>query len=115
VVLRGRKAVAAMGMTAVMLDGGKEEGSGKTADHTFSEGKTASSAVDVLWITRGFRGGSLEEVAEVFLPKLVVLDASLPKWQRTALETESRRRGWPTYDVAQRGACRLAIPKESEK
>ncbi len=140
VVLRGRKAVAAMGMTAVMLDGGKEEGSGKNAAHTSSAGKTASSegktvsassavdaahtssagktassAVDVLWITRGFRGGSLEEVAEVFFPKLVVLDASLPSWQRAALETEARRRGWPTYDVAQRGACRLAIPKESEK
>ena len=141
VVLRGRKAVAAMGMTAVMLDGGKEEGSGKTAAHTSSEGKTASassagktasassvldaapssagktasSEVDVLWITRGFRGGSLEEVAEVFFPRLVVLDASLPSWQRAALETEARRRGWPTYDVAQRGACRLAIPKESEK
>ena len=112
VVLRRRKAVAAKGMRAVMLNGEKADGNGKTAAHRMSrkEGDARTKEVrevEVLWITRGFRGGSLEEVAGAYRPKLVVLDASLARWQRRALAVDAMKRGWKVYDVAEKGALKL--------
>ena len=87
------------GMKVVMVDG---NGSGKTAAHT-----TSQKGVDVLWITRGFRGGRLLEVEQLFRPRLLVLDASLARWQRERLKAEALKLGWRVYDVAEEGALRL--------
>lgn len=109
VVLSGRRAVAVEGMTAVMVDG---NGSGQTAAHSTQggdEGTIKGWNVDVLWITRGFRGGRLEEVARTYRPKLLVLDASLARWQRRELWKEALKLGWRVYDVAEEGAMRLKI------
>jgi len=62
---------------------------------------------DILWLTRGFRGGSLRRVAEVYKPGLLVLDASLPRWQRHRLCAEARHYHWKVYDIAKHGALRL--------
>ncbi|MBO4802066.1 MAG: ComEC/Rec2 family competence protein [Bacteroidaceae bacterium] len=67
------------------------------------------TTIDVLWITRGFRGSRLEHVATLYQPRLLVLDASLSRWQRQALHREALRLGWPVYDVAERGALRLPL------
>ena len=103
-VLEGRRAVAVPGMTAVMVDGPMADGSGQTASRT-----TSQKEVDVLWITRGFRGGRLLEVEQSFRPKLLVLDASLARWQRERLKSEALRMGWRVYDVAEEGALKLRV------
>lgn len=101
VVLKGRRSLAVKGMKVVMVDG---NGSGKTAAHT-----TSQKEVDVLWITRGFRGGRLLEVEQLFRPRLLVLDASLARWQRERLKAEAMKLGWRVYDVAEEGALRLMV------
>ena len=102
VVLKGKRAVAVEGMTTVMVDG-------NLGRHGMATYTMEGRKVDVLWITRGFRGGQLEEVARAFRPGLLVLDASLARWQRGALKEEALRRGWRVYDVAEEGALRLRI------
>ena len=106
VVLRGRRAVAVEGMTAVMVDG--KLGRDMVATYRTLE-------VDVVWITRGFRGGRIEEVAERYRPRLLVLDASLARWQRETLAKEAVRRGWRVYDVARQGALKLKILHSSKQ
>ena len=69
----------------------------------------ACKEVDVLWLVRGFRGGRLGWLTDAYRPKLVVLDASLPRWQRAALAEEARRVGWRIYDVAEQGAMRVSL------
>jgi len=67
----------------------------------------APTPVDVLWLTRGFRGGRLENLPQCYAPRLLVLDASLTGWQREALAMEAARVGWAVYDVAAQGALRF--------
>lgn len=69
----------------------------------------APTPVDVLWLTRGFRGGRLENLPQCYAPRLLVLDASLAGWQREALAKEAERVGWAVYDVAAQGALRLRL------
>ena len=69
----------------------------------------APTPVDVLWLTRGFRGGRLENLPQCYAPRLLVLDASLAGWQREALAMEAARVGWAVYDVAAQGALRLRL------
>ena len=98
IALKGRKGTALeKGFTAVMVN----TGSGEAATCT------ATTKVDVLWVVRGFRGGSIGLLAEHYVPRLLVLDASLPRWQRHTLTSEARDRGWRVYDVAEQGALRL--------
>lgn len=101
-VLRGRKALAAKGMTAVMVDGG-------FGRHGMTTCTKKQREVDVLWITRGFRGGRLDDIARVYRPRLLVLDASLARWQRLALKEEALGRGWRLYDVAEEGALKAML------
>ena len=101
VVLAGRRSLVVKGMKVVMMN---ESGSssGKTAAHQPLQ-------VDVLWITRGFRGGRLDEVAKHWRPRLLVLDASLARWQRRTLREEALRSGWRIYDVAEEGALKMRL------
>ena len=105
VVLKGRRALAVEGMTAVMVNGNLGHQGMMTCTEKQRE-------VDVLWITRGFRGARLDDIAGVYRPRLLVLDASLARWQRGALKTEALRQGWRVYDVAEEGALRLRIGDE---
>lgn len=98
VVVQGRKALVAKGLKVVMLNGEVR----RVGD---------CQEIDVLWITRGFRGGGLGAVAEVFRPRLVVLDASLARWQRRALREEVLKNGWRVYDVAESGALKMRITR----
>lgn len=100
VVLEGMKVVAVKGFSAVMID----NGSGETA-----AGGTNGASVDVLWITKGFEGGRLGRLTQLYNPQLVVLDAGLAQWQRKALKEEATRVGWRVYDVAEEGALRLSL------
>lgn len=109
-LLTGRHTVAAAGVKAVMVGG--SGGSGLSGRPQLPAADAAVH-VDVLWLTRGFRGSRLDEVAGWYAPRLVVLDASLPGWQRRALRTAARRRGWAVHDVAEQGAFRMSL--ESEK
>lgn len=65
------------------------------------------TSVDILWLTRGFRGSCLRQVAAAYKPGLLVLDASLPRWQRQHLHAEARQYHWRVYDIAKCGALRL--------
>lgn len=99
-VLRGRKAVVLKeGLKAVMVDSGNGD---TAANRTTAE-------VDVLWVVRGFRGGRLGTLSEAYRPRLLVLDASLPQWQRLSLAAEATQLGWAVYDVAEKGALRFLM------
>lgn len=101
-VLEGRSAVAVKGFKAVMIDG-----SGEAAG---SSGERVG--VDVLWITKGFEGALLGELATRYAPRLLVLDACLKPWQRKGLREDAERVGWSTYDVAEEGALRFKLGAE---
>ena len=123
VVLRGRTAVAVKGVDAfqaVMIGEGsgregwrEEDGDDIIAAHASRvEGQThakACSEVDILWLVRGFRGGRLGWLTEAYRPKLLVLDASLPRWQSAELREEAKKIGWRVYDVAEQGAMRIRL------
>ena len=115
-VLAGRHAVAATGMTAVMVDSAYKSHKSYNSYKTYetSESDETNDApprtVDILWVTRGFRGGRLGQLATQYRPRLLVLDASLPRWQRLTLRQEATRMGWPFYDVAEQGALRIKLP-----
>lgn len=99
-VLRGRTVIAVEGMKAVMI----------TDNHvrTRRDAETNHLAVvDVLWITKGFRGGQLKGLKDAFKPRLLVLDASLSAWQRKSLAEEAQGLGWGVYDVAEQGALKV--------
>lgn len=66
-------------------------------------------SVDLLWVTRGFRGARLDTLSRLYRPRLLVLDASLPRWQREALAAEALRCAWRVYDVAVQGALCLPL------
>ena len=68
--------------------------------------------LDVLWVTRCFRGGQLGCLTELYAPRLLVLDASLPRWQRRALAQDAWRHRWNVYDVAVQGALRVGLSRE---
>ena len=104
----GRHSVAVLGMTAVMVN--------HAVTHKFQETskpqetqKPNPASVDILWLTRGFRVGKLDGLAQLYRPRLLVLDASLARWQRQALRKEATHMGWPVYDVAEQGALQLAL------
>lgn len=98
VVAQGRQTLVVKGLKVVMLNGEVRKAG-------------ESKEVDVLWITRGFRGGDLSAVKEVLRPKLVVLDASLARWQRRALREEVLKNGWRVYDVAELGALKMSLTR----
>lgn len=94
------------GFKAMMVDEGSRyegKGSGETAAYT------NPMKVDVLWVTRGFRGGQLGGLSKAYSPRLLVLDASLHQWQRASLAAEAKGVGWKVYDVAVQGALRLVM------
>ena len=97
-VLRQRSAVVLRGFSAVMVDGDDQPAT-----------TSPPMEVDILWLTRGFRGGHLQSLPLRYAPRLLVLDASLPRWQRETLAVEAGRVGWRVYDVARQGALRLTI------
>ena len=111
VVLEGRQAVAIEGgFKAVMIDS-----DGLTAAHATDAGDKESIAnIDVLWITKGFRGESLDGLVQCYRPRLLVLDASLSPWQRAALRDDAARVGWCAYDVAEQGALRLRLSDDKD-
>lgn len=108
IVLPGYSAFAADGQDAsssfraVMIDA-------PVAPLSAQEPPTPPQSVDLLWLTRGFRGARLDPVARCYHPRLLVLDASLALWQRQALAAEARHLCWPVYDVAAQGALRLPL------
>lgn len=116
-LLTGHHAIAVNGLTAVMINTtatprNSAAPKNATVPSTSSEGSPSSSTpseVDILWLTRGFRGGRIDLLATRYKPRLLVLDASLPHWQRQALQKEATRMGWPVYDVAEQGALRLKM------
>lgn len=100
--LTGQQSLAIGGFKAVMLHG--EEESLVAGQHVDNK-----IGVDVLWLTRGFEGARLQALSAVYAPTLVVLDASLPRWQREALRSEANMFGWEVYDIAERGALRAGL------
>ena len=76
----------------------------------FSNSK--AEPLDVLWITRGFRGGQLRCLTERYALRLLVLDASLPLWQRRALAQDAWQHQWKVYDVAVQGALCVGLSRE---
>ncbi|MBP5772251.1 MAG: hypothetical protein J6W75_13060 [Bacteroidaceae bacterium] len=64
--------------------------------------------VDLLWVTNK-RVVSLADAARLWHPRLLVLDASLPSYQRKTLAQEAETLGWKVYDVAEQGAFRVAL------
>jgi hypothetical protein len=123
VVLRGRTAVAVKGVAAfqaIMIGEGsgregwrEEDGDDNVAPHASRVDEQAHakacSEVDILWLVRGFRGGRLGWLTEAYRPKLLVLDASLPRWQSAELREEAKKIGWRVYDVAEQGAMRIRL------
>ncbi len=100
VILANRKAVAAQGFTAVMID----NNCGEIAIHQ------KPIAVDVLWLTRGYKSRHLSSLPSLYVPRLLVLDASLSRYQRAALKTEAAALGWNVWDIADEGALQLPLP-----
>lgn len=110
IVLRDRTAIAIDGgFKAVMMN----NGDGAIVQPAVS-GPMTKREVDMLWIVRGFRGGHLGRLTEMYAPRLLVLDASLPQWQRLALHEEADRVGWRVYDVAAKGAMRFKLEFEAK-
>ncbi len=83
----------------------------QVGEGTADAGRPAE-AIDVLWLTRGFRGGRLGCLSALYAPRLLVLDASLSRWQRKALAHEAWLHGWKVYDVAVQGALRVGLSRE---
>ena len=103
-VLRNERSIAMTdGFKAVMVNKGGDEDEDSSATAAYA----TPMAVDVLWVVRGFRGGQLGKLSKAYRPYLLVLDASLPQWQRTSLTAEALKIGWNIYDVAEKGALRL--------
>lgn len=100
--LSGQQSVAMAGFKAIMLNGSEETYASDTPS-------PAKQKVDLLWFTKGFEGTKMQSLSTQYLPKVVVLDASLPHWQREALRGEANGLGWAVYDVAERGALRLRL------
>lgn len=63
--------------------------------------------VDYILICRGYNG-KLEDVARLFCPRLVVLDASLYNQQREYFKRICAEKAWPYYDIKADGA--LCVP-----
>lgn len=63
--------------------------------------------VDVLWLTKGFKYKDIDSLMEMYSPWLLVLDSSLPQWQREMIRDKASREGWSVYDVSEEGALRL--------
>ena len=100
------------GFKVVMLkDGGSTKGSRGSKSSRGSKGSRGAKAIDIdmLWLVRGFRGGTLGDLPVNYSPRVLVLDASLAKWQREALAKEAARVGWRCYDVAAQGALRVRL------
>ena len=103
-LLRGSRGFVMGDLRVVMVN----HGVGK---HVALSGRKAEP-LDVLWVTRGFRGGQLGCLTELYTPRLLVLDASLPRWQRRALAQDAWRHRWNVYDVAVQGALRVGLSRE---
>ena len=63
--------------------------------------------MDVLWLTKGFKYKDIDSLMEMYSPWLLVLDSSLPQWQREMIRDKASREGWSVYDVSEEGALRL--------
>lgn len=108
VVLNGQQSVEIGGFKAVMLNG--MEG-WKPSDESVAQ----PLDIDLLWLTKGFEASRLQGLAKCFRPEIVVLDSSLPRWQRKALSREASNVGWFVYDVCERGALRVVTNDELEQ
>lgn len=107
-VLTNRTAVALEGgFTAVMIN---DRSMHATPSNDEGDEKTVAN-IDVLWITKGFKGNHLNGLEQRYKPRLLVLDACLSPWQRSALKQDAARLGWSVYDVAEQGALQLNSTK----
>jgi hypothetical protein len=93
-LLKDQKSVEIGGFQAVMIDG--EVGA-----------SCEPVQVDVLWLTKGFKYKDIDSLMEMYSPWLLVLDSSLPQWQREMIRDKASREGWSVYDVSEEGALRL--------
>lgn len=93
------------GFSAVMID----DDNLAVACANDEYGGSSVTSIDMLWITKGFKGQHLNDLPQHYCPKLLVLDAALSPWQRSALKEDAIRVGWNVYDVAERGALRLNL------
>lgn len=97
------RGLSVVGFKAVMVNRNDRQES--------AEGERVPKVVDVLWMTRGFKGGSLGELPQEYCPRLLVLDASLAAWQRKALAHEAWRNHWRVYDIGVQGALQLGLSR----
>ncbi|MBR6459176.1 MAG: ComEC/Rec2 family competence protein [Actinomycetaceae bacterium] len=97
VVLRDRNIVNTTDFRAVMLC----QPFTKTSPRT---------SVDVLWLCDGFRGYATD-LSQAYVPRLLVLDASLPRWLRTRLHSEADALGWASFDISEQGALKLDLSR----
>ena len=97
-----RSALVAGGIKAVMIDG----------DFVAEEKPSHVPQIDILWLCDGFNG-KVCDLAACYNPRLLVLDASLSRWNRERLSAEAQFIGWNVYDVVEQGA--LIMPLTSEK
>ena len=106
VVLAGRSSLSVEGsFSAVMIS---------TDNISVATGNPESAVpvvIDVLWITKGFKGRYLNGLERRYAPRLMVLDATLHPGQRAALRQEAERVGWSVYDVSVQGALRLSLDR----
>ena len=65
-------------------------------------------AVDILYISRGYRGG-LSEVTPALAPGRVVIDASLSPYYRQRIIGDCIRLAIPYHDLSRQGAFRLPV------
>lgn len=100
-VLDGHHSVVAGAFSAVMID--------EPLSPMWTSLPSSPQEITLLWLTTGFRGSSLGDLPARYTPRLLVLDASLPRWQREALADEAASVGWPVYDIAQQGALRFML------
>jgi len=104
IVLKGKHVIAVEGgFKAVMVD------DDVNADLGHDDSFVDAAKIDVLWLTKGFRGGQLGVLTKLYNPRLLVLDARLARWQREALKEDAVMAGWRFYDIAEQGALKMSL------
>lgn len=109
-VLTGRKAIAVQEFTAVMIDHNDN-----TVCRPPTPSKSSPRTIDVLWITRGFKGTGLAPLSTLYAPRLLVLDASLSHAQRSVLHRQASSLGWSVWDINVQGALRMKLQAVNDK
>lgn len=88
----------APGMTLLMLH-----------DDTWNKRtSTANFKLDYLYLCRGYKG-RLTDLAAMFKPKCVVLDASLGGYYSRLYRSECAKLGWKCHAIREQGALKIAL------